>query len=87
MATKTLTSRIILRNDTANNWTTNNPVLLKGEIGLETDTGKYKIGNGTSNWQALQYYVNLDQDSKTSLDTIIIKHFNESIERSFAVLV
>ena len=71
MATKTLTSRIILRNDTANNWTTNNPVLLKGEIGLETDTGKYKIGNGTSNWQALQYYVNLDQDSKTSLDTLI----------------
>lgn len=71
MATKTLTTRIILRNDTANNWTTNNPVLLKGEIGLETDTGKYKIGNGTSNWQALQYYVNLDQDSKTSLDTLI----------------
>lgn len=71
MATKTLTSRIILRNDTANNWTTNNPVLLKGEIGLETDTGKYKIGDGTSNWQALQYYVNLDQDSKTSLDTLI----------------
>lgn len=71
MATKTLTSRIILRNDTANNWTTNNPVLLKGEIGLETNTGKYKIGDGTSNWQALQYYVNLDQDSKTSLDTLI----------------
>lgn len=71
MATKTLTTRIILRNDTANNWTTNNPVLLKGEIGLETDTGKYKIGDGTSNWQALQYYVNLDQDSKTSLDTLI----------------
>lgn len=71
MATKTLTSRIILRNDTANNWTTNNPVLLKGEIGLETDTGKYKIGDGTSNWQALQYYVNLDQDSKISLDTLI----------------
>ena len=71
MATKTLTTRIILRNDTANNWTTNNPVLLKGEIGLETDTGKYKIGDGTSNWQALQYYVNLDQDSKSSLDTLI----------------
>lgn len=71
MATKTLTTRIILRNDTANNWTTNNPVLLKGEIGLESDTGKYKIGDGTSNWQALSYYVNLDQDSKTSLDTLI----------------
>lgn len=71
MATKTLTTRIILRNDTANNWTTNNPVLMKGEIGLETDTGKYKIGDGTSNWQALQYYVNLDQDSKSSLDTLI----------------
>ena len=71
MATKTLTTRIILRNDTANNWTTNNPVLMKGEIGLETNTGKYKIGDGTSNWQTLQYYVNLDQDSKSSLDTLI----------------
>ena len=71
MPTKTLTSRIILRNDVAQNWTTNNPVLLKGEIGLETDTGKYKIGDGTSNWQALSYYVHLTGDKSSSIDTLI----------------
>ena len=38
MATKTLSTRIVMRNDTAENWTTKNPVLLKGEFGVETDT-------------------------------------------------
>ena len=28
-----------------------------GEIGFETDTGKFKIGNGSSTWSALNYYV------------------------------
>ena len=35
MATKTLSTRIVMRNDTAENWTTKNPVLLKGEFGVE----------------------------------------------------
>lgn len=43
----TLNIRIQLRNDTAENWTTQNPILLKGEMGVEIDTGKTKIGNGT----------------------------------------
>ena len=32
-----------------------NPVLLAGELGLETDTGKFKFGYGTSNWNSLSY--------------------------------
>lgn len=36
----TLHIRIQLRNDTAENWTNWNPVLLEGEMGVETDTGK-----------------------------------------------
>lgn len=60
MANKTLNTRIILRNDTAANWTTNkNKVLLKGEIGLETDTHKYKIGDGSTTWENLTYYKNI----------------------------
>lgn len=38
--------RIQLRRDTAANWTSVNPTLLSGEIGIETDTLKFKIGNG-----------------------------------------
>ena len=55
MADKTLNIRIQLRNDTAENWTTQNPVLLKGEMGVEFDTGKIKIGNGTDHWTTLKY--------------------------------
>ena len=55
MANKTLNIRIQLRNDTAENWNTQNPVLLEGEMGVEIDTGKTKIGNGTDHWKALKY--------------------------------
>lgn len=45
-----------LRRGTAAQWTTNNPVLLPGEVGYETDTGKIKIGDavGTA-WTSLDY--------------------------------
>lgn len=57
MANKTLNTRIVTRNDTSTNWTINkNKVLLKGEIGLETDTGKYKVGDGSTTWENLPYY-------------------------------
>lgn len=62
MADKTLNIRIQLRNDTAENWTTKNPVLLKGEMGVEIDTGKTKIGNGTDDWKTLKYS-GVDEDT------------------------
>lgn len=43
------------RRDTAANWTSVNPVLSEGEVGLETDTGKVKVGNGVGTWSALSY--------------------------------
>ena len=48
-------TNIQLRRDTANNWTINNPVLLQGEIGIELDTKRLKIGDGINKWAALQY--------------------------------
>ena len=62
MADKTLNIRIQLRNDTAENWTTQNPVLRKGEMGVEIDTGKTKIGNGTAHWKDLKYS-GVDEDT------------------------
>lgn len=58
----TLNIRIQLRNDTAENWTAQNPVLLKGEMGVEIDTGKTKIGNGTDKWETLKYS-GVDEDT------------------------
>ena len=47
--------RIQLRRDTAANWTSVNPTLLSGEIGIETDTLKFKIGNG-QRWNQIASY-------------------------------
>ena len=51
----TLTSLMQQRRDTAANWTSNNPTLLNGEIGYETDTGYLKIGDGSTAWTSLGY--------------------------------
>ena len=50
-------TRFKQRNGTAAEWTAANPVLLVGEIGVETDTRRYKIGDGTTAWAGLSYYV------------------------------
>lgn len=52
---RVLDSKIQLRNDTSANWKAANPVLLKGELGIEIDTRKIKIGDGISTWTALKY--------------------------------
>lgn len=44
------------RRDTASNWTSGNPVLASGELGVEKDTGKFKLGNGVSTWSQLPYF-------------------------------
>lgn len=50
-----MATRILLRRDTASNWISNNPLLLSGEIGIEIDTLKFKIGNG-SRWNDINSY-------------------------------
>jgi len=52
------TSKIQVRRDTAANWTNSNPTLSDGEIGFETDTGKFKIGNNSTAWVSLSYSSN-----------------------------
>lgn len=47
---------IKLRRGTAAQWTAQNPVLAEGEFGAETDTRKFKIGNGVGAWNSLQYW-------------------------------
>lgn len=48
-------NRIQFRRDTAANWTSANPTLYSGEMGFETDTKKFKIGDGTTAWTSLAY--------------------------------
>ena len=46
---------IQIRRDTAANWASVNPILAIGEQGFETDTGKFKIGTGSTTWNSLLY--------------------------------
>lgn len=56
MANVELKTKILLRNDVASNWAIANPILLKGEIGIERDTNKLKIGDGVKSWTQLPYF-------------------------------
>jgi hypothetical protein len=49
--------QIQLRNDTAANWTSENPTLAVGEVGVENDTNQFKIGDGVTAWNDLEYAV------------------------------
>lgn len=50
-----MTVQIQLRRGTASEWSTANPTLASGEMGVETDTGRFKVGNGSTPWNALPY--------------------------------
>lgn len=48
--------QIQLRRGTASAWTSANPVLMEGEMGVETDTLKVKLGDGSTAWNSLTYF-------------------------------
>ena len=54
------TVRIQVRRGTAAQWTSANPTLAAGELGVESDTNLFKFGNGSSTWTALSYANNSD---------------------------
>jgi hypothetical protein len=56
------------RRDTAANWTSTNPTLAAGEFGLETDTLKLKLGNGTAAWNSLAYVGSGTSDNALRID-------------------
>jgi hypothetical protein len=63
---------IQLRRDTSTNWTTTNPTLASGEMGVELDTFKIKIGDGSTSWNLLPYasgsgLIELDGGNATSI--------------------
>ena len=51
-----MATHILIRYDTSAKWVISNPVLLAGEIGIESDTNRQKIGNGSSHWSSLLYF-------------------------------
>jgi hypothetical protein len=60
-------TQIQLRRGTAAQWVSANPVLAAGEQGYETDTGKLKIGNGSTAWNSLSYAITGAAGTVTSI--------------------
>ncbi len=52
-----MTVRIRLRRGLAAGWASSNPILATGELGYESDTGKAKVGDGSTTWNSLAYMV------------------------------
>jgi len=52
-----MASIIQIRRDTASNWTSANPTLAQGELGIETDTLKVKAGDGSTAWTSASYLI------------------------------
>lgn len=50
-----INGRIQIRSDIAANWKVKNPILLAGELGIETDTNSIKCGDGSTAWSDLEY--------------------------------
>jgi hypothetical protein len=66
-----MATRMQQRRGTASQWTTANPILAAGEIGFETDTNQFKMGDGTNTWANLSYFKNLE-DLGGSLDDYLL---------------
>lgn len=62
LSTPTVRASLILKHGLAADWTAINPVLVKGELGIELDTGLLKVGNGSSNYTELSY-INITEAS------------------------
>lgn len=90
-----ITTRIANKYDSVQNWSTNNPTLLAGEIGIELDSNtnsmKVKVGDGTTSWNSLPYITTeaiVDTVmSDTSTRPVQNKVAKEYIDASIAGLV
>lgn len=68
---------IKLRRDVSWDWDAKNPILDDGEPGVETNTRRFKIGDGYSLWSELPYFTPLAPDGAS--DETILAHINAAL--------
>ena len=61
-----MANRIQLRRDGAQQWANINPILAQGELGIEIDTSRIKIGDGVTPWNSLKYERPLETESNAA---------------------
>lgn len=68
---KELKTRIVLRNDSTANWTAQDPVLMKGEIGFDMDLLIFKVGDGVNKWSELTKQFKSYEDTIAEVRTLL----------------
>lgn len=58
-------------------WTLENPILAEGEPGFESNTGRFKIGNGIKVWTELDYFI--PQDPTDISNATLPEHVNSPL--------
>ena len=66
-----MATRMQQRRGTASQWTSAAPILNAGEIGWESDTNKFKIGDGTNHWADLDYFADINSTVNPAFGTSI----------------
>ena len=61
-----MANRLQLRRGGAQEWANSNPILAQGELGIELDTGRFKIGDGVTAWNTLRYERPVESTSNTA---------------------
>ena len=61
-----MANRLQLRRDGAQQWANINPILAQGELGIEIDTSRIKIGDGVTPWNSLKYERPLETESNAA---------------------
>jgi hypothetical protein len=64
-------SSVQLKRGTASQWFTKNPILKNGELGVELDTKRMKLGNGTTRWNSLTYITVIPADLANTIGSYI----------------
>ncbi|SCG87900.1 Uncharacterised protein [uncultured Clostridium sp.] len=77
--TNQLKVRLVLCAKTAETWATDTTVLLKGELGIESDTRKVKIGNGTNVFKDLPYATITPEEVHSLISAASHSHSNKAI--------
>jgi len=73
--------RVRVFQDTEKNLTKANPMLLSGEWGMETDTGRLKIGDGVKKWIALPYKIDRTFTREMADCIMMAKEYIEQMKR------
>lgn len=80
----TIKTSFQLRGDTKANWEAKDPILKERELGIETDTRKFKFGDGTSKWTELEYAGTDEEQIKGLIDAAednfyqVVRNANET---------